>query len=74
MFSGSSWILGKLSLFLPQNMRYFSLLLECLDCCSGIAIFYVLICSRPRIKKLLANRRILGIFMPSDWSRLSQSD
>ena len=74
MISGSSWILGNLSLFVPENMKIFALFLDCLDCGSGIAIFFVLIYWRPRIKKLLANKSMFGIVMPSDWATLEQNE
>lgn len=72
MIAGTSWILGKLSLFVPENMKFIRLFLDCLDCGSGIAIFIVLIYCRPRVKKLLANRIMFRFLMPNDWSTLEQ--
>ena len=53
-------------------MNFLNTLLECVDCASGIGIFFVLICWRPRVKKLLANRTVFGIVMPSNWATLEQ--
>ncbi|CAO1416916.1 unnamed protein product [Diamesa tonsa] len=73
MVAACSWTIGFFSILLAnKRMNILNTFLECVDYGSGIGIFFVLIYWRPRVKKLLANRRVLGISMPSHWATLEQ--
>ncbi|CAO1435791.1 unnamed protein product [Diamesa serratosioi] len=70
LLGGCTWIFEVLSYTFRhhQPSKWLWTIVDCVNCLHGVLIFLVLIVFRKRIKKELANKKVLWFKVPNEWA------
>jgi hypothetical protein len=76
LLGGFTWIFEVLSYTFNNHApsAWVWMIVDSLNCLHGVLIFFVLIIWRQRIRKELAGKRILWIYMPTKWADVEDDE